>query len=84
MWQFLNERTIFQRADTDLLLLHFLMQCNFVLTDCSLEGFVHVIMVRCRADATFVCLTEACDTAQAAFCKKEKKENERSIKKQMP
>lgn len=62
------------------------MQCNFVLTHCSLEGFVHVITVCCKADAMLLRLSYGgmqYNTGCLLGEKQKKKENECSIKKQM-
>lgn len=67
MRRFLNERTVFQKADIPF---HFLTRCSFILMHSSLEGVARGMMACCKADAMFLCLTEACDTAQAALSSK--------------
>lgn len=59
MCRFLNERTVFQKVD---ILFHFLTQCSFILMHSSLEGVAHGMMPCCKADAMFLCLTEACES----------------------
>lgn len=70
MHKFLKERRVLQKADIDLLLLHFLTQCSFILMHSSLEGVAHVMTACCKADAMLLCLTEACDTTQPALSSK--------------